>query len=295
MTGSELSLLQALLQSCEPALVERVRSEERRLSEYELNQTSRVQLTPSTERRQPTSTSWKVDTDLTNWLAAWHALENDLRQRIGAGQIQVCGVQAKPQRLTHRQPIQRAWAADMKFDFARGVIVVDDYRYTAIVCAPHGPLAEPAAEVTPTAEPIGEAAATGIPVHGLATALTDEQVAMLDAATVARLLERHAEQVVRGQAKNLMPPGKASPMALVATKMKDRARQGDLLPTLADEAAWLSAWTAKVAPTYQIPKPKTITNKLWSFHQELRRSGGPSETRDPPGKTGGGKQAGADQ
>jgi hypothetical protein len=295
MPGSGLSLRQALQQSCDPALVERVRSEERRLTEYELNQTSRIQLTPLTERRQPTSTSWMVDTDLTNWSAAWRALEDDLRQRIGAGQIHVYGVQAKPQRLTHRQPIQSAWAADMKFDFALGVIVVDDHRYTAVVCSPHGPLAEPVAEIMPTAEPVGEAAPTVIPVHGLATALTDEQVAMLDAASVARLLERHAEQVVRGQAKNLLTPGKASPVALVAAKMKDRARQGDLLPTLANEADWLSAWAAQVAPAYQTPKPKTITNKLWSLYQELRGKGGPGETRSPPGGTGDGKQAGADR
>ena len=292
MPGSELSLLEALQQSCQPALVERVRSEERQLSEYELNQTSRVQLTPTVERRRPTSTSWKVDTDLTNLLAAWHALENDLRQRIGAGEIYVYGVQAKPQRLTQRQLLQRAWAADMNFDFARGVIVVDDYRYTAVVCSPHGPLAEPGAEAMPTVEPTGEAAPTLIPANELATALTDEQVAVLDAVTVARLLERHAEQVVRGQAKTLLPPGKASPMALVAAKMKDRARQGELLSTLANEAAWLSAWTAKVAPSYQTPTPKTITNKLWSLHQELRRSGDPSESRSPRGRTGGGKQAG---
>ena len=124
MPGSELSLLQALEQSCDPALVERVRSEERQLSEYELNQTSRVQLTPTTERRRPTSTSWKVDTDLTNWLAAWHALENDLRQRITAGEIFVRGVQAKPQRRRDPEPIPGAWAADFAFDFAVGTIGV---------------------------------------------------------------------------------------------------------------------------------------------------------------------------
>ncbi len=158
MPRRELSLREALEQWCDPALVERVRSEERQLSEYELNQTSRIQLTPLSERRQPTGTSWMVETDLTNWLAAWHALENDLRKRIGAGQFYVWGVQAKPLRLTRPELIPPAWAADMKFDFAVGAITVDEYRYTAIVCSLDPPLAEQAAEVVAVAQAAAEAA-----------------------------------------------------------------------------------------------------------------------------------------
>jgi hypothetical protein len=282
MPRRELSLRPALEQWCDPVLVERVRSEERKLSEYELNQTSRVQLTPLTERTQPTSRSWMLDTDLTNWLAAWHALENDLRQRIGAVQFYITGVQAKPQRLTRREPLQAAWAADMKFDFAVGAITVDEYRYTAVTCSLDPPLAEPVAEFMPAAKPIAEAASIDLPIQDSVTALTDEQVAMLDAETVARLLERHAEQVIKSLTLNLLPPGKASPMALVATKMKNRAERGELLPALAKEADWLSAWATKVAPAYQIPKAKTIINKLRSLYQELRRTVGPVETRSPP-------------
>lgn len=289
MPRRDISLRQALEEWCDPALVERVRSEERQLTEYELNQTSRIQLTPLSERRQPTSTSWMVDTDLTNWLAAWDALENDLRQRVEAGQFHVCGVQAKPQRLTRPELIPAAWAADMEFDFAVGVITVDKCRYTAIICSLDPPRAGSVAEDIPAAIPTAEAAPIGPPIHDLLTALTDEQVAMLDAETVARLLERHAEQVVQGHAMNLLPPGKASLMALLATKMKDRARRGDLLPTLAQEADWLSAWAAKVALGYQIPKAKTIINKLWSLYQELSRTGEPVETRSPREQIGDGE------
>lgn len=241
-----MSLLQALQQWCEPALVERVRSEERQLSEYELNQTSRVQLTPTTERRRPTSTSWKVDTDLTNWLAAWHALENDLRQRITAGEIFVRGVQAKPQRRRDPEPIPGAWAADFAFDFAVGTIGVGEYRFTAVTCSREPwPEREPLAGQPPPAPPVPSPAP-----------LRPEDVPDLDDETVLALLEENARRVAAKPDTQLFPPGKISLMPLIRRRMEFRAGAGELLPSLAGEAAALKAWIASKVPSHQVPSAK---------------------------------------
>ncbi|HEY8610798.1 MAG TPA: hypothetical protein VIL69_05830, partial [Roseomonas sp.] len=96
---------EALERWCDPALVERVKAIERTYTEYELDQTHRVQLTPRTERRQPRSGDWKIDRDDSSWLAAWRDLERDLRRRIELGEIHLFGVQMKPERRMQAEPI----------------------------------------------------------------------------------------------------------------------------------------------------------------------------------------------
>ena len=134
--AGSLPLREALERWCDPGLVEAVRAQERTFIPYELDQVgSRIQLTARSERREPSSTSWLVDTDYTFLFAAWRDLESDLRLRISHGQIYLLGTQTKPQRRTESEVIPGAWAGDARFDFAAGAIDFGEFRFTAVICA----------------------------------------------------------------------------------------------------------------------------------------------------------------
>jgi hypothetical protein len=109
-----------------------------------------------------------------------------------------------------------------------------------------------------------------IPVAQAVARLTVDQVAELAPDVVAALLEQHAEHVRTGLRVELAPPGKASVLAMAASMMKHRARAGQLRPTMAEEAEWLSRWAAQVAPSYASLGPKRLQNTLGSLFRDLQ-------------------------
>ena len=256
MAAEQLPLHEALVEWCTPELVERVRAEERQLSEYELDQTSRIQLTPRTQWRQPTSTSWKIDTDLTKWLASWSELERDLRRRIEGGRMYVSGVQAKPERRRELEELPAAWAADFKFEFGLGAITVGEYRFTEIACSLEDRTATvPNMTIAPTANP---------------AALRPEDVSDLSDEMIVTLLEEHARRVVECPDAKLSAAAQASLMPLIKRKLLHRAKQNEVFPSLAEEMSWLADWIAEKAPSFHVPQAKSIGNILRSDYNRVR-------------------------
>jgi hypothetical protein len=263
-----LPLSDALVRWTDPALVEAVRREERRHGAYHLHefyrlQAHRLQLAPDRELRpSPPGTGWAGPPDMGSLITAWRALERDLAGRLVRGEFHLVGVRTAPARTATPRAIPGVWAADMRFDFAFDAVSVDGARYVA-VRAVHGP--EPEGE-----EPAGVAAAAPAPAAVPVAGITPEQAAELDPATVAALLEAHAEHVRLGLRVELAPPGKASPLALAASMMVHRAKTGALCPTMAEEADWLEAWVTKVAPSYSRLGAKRMQNQLGPLYRRLR-------------------------
>jgi len=84
------------------------------------------------------------------------------------------------------------------------------------------------------------------------------------------LLEEHARRVTESKSYPVLDPGitKVTFMPLILRKMQARAAAGELLSTLAAEAAMLENWIQEKAPSYQTPTAGTIENSL---RQEYRR------------------------
>lgn len=92
----------------------------------------------------------------------------------------------------------------------------------------------------------------------------------LDDETVLALLEENARRVAAKPDTQLFPPGKISLMPLIRRRMEFRAGAGELLPSLAGEAAALKAWIASKVPSHQVPSAKAIENGLRSDYAALR-------------------------
>ena len=111
----QLRLLDALIQWTDPALVDQVRAEERKLIAYELNGFSRPKITPRNEWTQPTSRRWIGGHDTEFLLAAWHRLEEDFARRIEGEELFLEGVRSSPDQEARPEPIPPAWAAELTF------------------------------------------------------------------------------------------------------------------------------------------------------------------------------------
>jgi hypothetical protein len=189
---------------------------------------------------------------------AWSALQRDFQARMARGEFHLAGVQTRPERTTEPRPIPGVWAADCRFDFLQDIVFVGDMRFVAVTAA-GGPMAE-------KRQVAGPADAQLAP-------LLPERVADLDPDTVAALLEAHADHVRRGLRIQLLPPGKASPLALAASMMRHRGLTGALYDTLEAEAEWLAVWLARVAPSYFPTKAKALSNKLGRLYKDLKAGG----------------------
>lgn len=64
-------------------------------------------------------------------------------------------------------------------------------------------------------------------------------------------------------------PGRPSLMAAVEQEMRRRASNGELLPSLQKEAAWLTEWTDINHPGQQTPTEKAIKNALRHVYRSL--------------------------
>ena len=130
-----LDLVDALQRWCDPSLVQRIKDEECRCSQHQLDQSGLIQLTSREVRRKPTNTSWMAGHNLRALLAAWEDLERDLRQRIEQGRIYLRGVQLTPKQRTELEVIPGVWAADIQFNFSKGTIRARKVRYGAVSCS----------------------------------------------------------------------------------------------------------------------------------------------------------------
>lgn len=197
---------------------------------------------------------------------AWRALLSDWRQRIEAGEITLTGIQTMPMTQRIRSLVFGPWATEYRYDFLANTLEGIGHAYISVRAWRGGPPLD-----LPASPSNNEATDPGGKLSSSSSnkILSVEDVGLLDPDTVAALLERHAEHVCTDLRVTLNLPGKASVLALAATKMKFRAAGGQLRPKLAEEADWLERWCADVAPSYHPLRAKTISNKLGSVYRDL--------------------------
>ena len=252
------TLLWALVEWCEPLLVEAVRVAERGLTGEQLLAMAQPKLTSSDEWCNPFQGDWMVSPHFVEFRLAWAALERDFRSQIEREVMFLEGVEFTETYDAGRQALRGAFAAEFKFDFDLNTIQLGKKRYTAVTVsrAPSPP--EPA---------FGDSATTASQL-GVDASTCD--VALLDPAFIAALLERHADLVCQDVGVSLLPANKVSAIALIATKMRHRARAGELSQTLAEEADWLARWGKTAAPSYAPVTPKTVKNRFGSLYRKLK-------------------------
>ena len=259
-----LSLADALQRWCDECLLQRVRDEECRHTEYEMDNCGRIQLTSRAVRRKPSRQDWMVGSNFTQLSAAWVELEHDLRRRIEQGQIHIRGVQLAPDRRIEPEIIPGGWAADFLFDFRKGTIKAGPVRFGAIECS-QVPWISAMATVDPVAAPTPAPLSTAAWVR----TLRPEDLPDLDDETVLALLNEHARRVIKNGGQ-LIAPGKVSLMPIISGKMKARAESGELQPTLTAESQYLATWIKGVASLYQVPTAPTIKKVLSNSYGLLK-------------------------
>jgi hypothetical protein len=130
-----IPLSAALREWTDPALLGEVCRCERRYTPNELTSfPTHPILSDPADLAKPTRNSWSLGPPrFSDLIAAWRALENDLRARLTRGEFHLRGVMTQPQRTTDQVSLPGVWAADFWFDFRRDTITVDDARYVAVV------------------------------------------------------------------------------------------------------------------------------------------------------------------
>ncbi len=265
------SLSEALIRWTDPERAEAVRRQERKYIPYHLHEFYRIkehwlQLTPDRGLRQPTSgEGWAGGPDFGSLIAARRALERDLVGRLVRGEFHLVGVRTAPDRTAAPRAIPGVWAADMRFDFAKDVVSIEQARYVAVraVRGP-GPGPEDEMQADRTARAPEPPSATPPLTPESVRGLTDEEVIVL--------LEEHARRVVEDESMRVLDPGitKVSFMPLILRKMRSRAETGQMLDTLVAEAAELERWIQGKAPSHQTPTATTIENALRNEYRRLK-------------------------
>lgn len=260
---SDLLLLsEAILAWSDPTLVEDAKAAERSYSKDSLPSWIKYRMVPDNELRQPTSGAriggGPYDSGLPE---AWAALERSFRAMVANGQLFLGGVLIRPTLTDCYQSIPGNWASNLKLDFLESRLSIQDRHYATVRVSRKPFPIQAAPKAQASTDPL---------------TLTDQQIAELSPEVVATLLERHAEQVRRGLQKTLLAPGKASVIALVASKMEERIRSGKSAPGIIEEALWLKKWAASVASSWDPPGEKTIANKLGGLFSELKNDKEPS-------------------
>ena len=252
-SAGRLSLLDAIRSLCDPKRVSSVLQAECPFSAEILRAARRPHLGGARQSYEPSRRVIVLDRKRQYFVldTAWLRLLDDFRDRVGAGLILLRGHRVESDRPASAELLPAEWAGDFSFDLIKSAVSAAGRRY------------------------IGVTATAGSPSSELGTSLSGPMLATRDAVqdlepeTVAAILELHARHVVEDLRVNLNQPGWASVIALIATKMKSRASRGELRPTLREEAAWLADWAAKVAPTYDTPSEKRVSNKLGHLYRDL--------------------------
>jgi hypothetical protein len=290
-----LPLEDAVVAWCEPGLIAAVRAAERPFAPEVLMLGERPHLGGGRAEHRPGQRVYSdhLRTESHVLSQAWERLILDFRRLVERESLFLCGVPSASKDGGPRQPIPNAWASDLEFDFVRSTVTRFHVRYVSVRVS-----------LTPVTQPAGERAVappagSETPIRQLQLSeigdLSDEVVLALvaeharrrgwpgvdsfiaselgnmNSEQVVALLERHAEDVVRDTSINLLPPGKVSSLALIARKMEERAKSGDMFDKLATEATWLAAWATKAARSHFVVKAKTISIKLAHVHADLKK------------------------
>jgi hypothetical protein len=268
MTGPDpaerLRVADALRLWCDPGLVRAVVAAESKYTEVTIHKLGHPNLggaRPARDRGALVDSS-TLQRNHDAYMFAWNALAADFRRRLVGGELYLLGVLVHPERETAHRPVPGVWAAEYEIDYETDELRVAGRRYVAVVCTrtppadPEAPRTDPGRAPSPiTAEGVGD--------------LSDEEVALL--------LEEHARRVVENADARLLAAAtiKASMMPIIRRKMQHRASTGELLETLADEAAELRRWIEAKVPSHQVPTPGAIGNALRREYRDLKAQSKP--------------------
>ncbi|MBR0670559.1 hypothetical protein [Neoroseomonas soli] len=261
-TTEHLTLLEAMIRWCDGDIVDRIGAEERKNLAYHLRSFSMPKLLDESEWLQPTAQTWAFAGDLTLLIAAWEDLAADFRRRVERGELYLEGVLSGEDPDAQPEAIPNFWASELHFDLTANVATRAKRRYLAIsVSKRPSPWTALGRAQNGDADP---------PLR-----FDAGSVARLSGEEILYLLEEHARRVIASPDATLIPPGKISLLPIVKGKMVHRAEQGELMPSLSQEAAALAAWIASKVTLHQTPTASTIAKVLGKKYAALRaRSSG---------------------
>ena len=251
---AHLKLLNALVQWCNPALVDAVRIAERGYTMHDLVTYPQPKLTPPDEWRQPSGQDWMVQTIFTGLNWAWRALHADFRQQVEDCALFMEGVEVTDTYDQESQILSGTFAAEYVFDFELNTVRLGKKRYVAITVSRKAPLWS-------TVEARVQQPRDLLRPLDIA-ALTDDEVLLL--------LEEHAKRVISGPDAKLIAPGKISLIPIVRGMMRYRAEAGQMLDRQMQEAQWLAGWIRSKVTSHQVPTASTISKVLGKEYALLR-------------------------
>lgn len=250
-----LSLLESLKEWVDPKLIEEIRRWERRHTFRTLVARSGPLLSDPSELVPHTTASWMAGPpDFTMLDAAWKAAVRDLGLRVQNGELHLEGVEYTDDLQTQPQAIPGAFAMKMQFNVTDGTLKLGKRHFLSVTVS-REPSAWAPLELNRPMQPANQRQLD-------VTLLSDEQI--------IELLEEHAKRVIAGPDSKLIAPGKISLMPIIAGKMRERARNSELMGKISHEAEWLAKWIASKVTLHQVPTASTIEKKLGKEYAVLK-------------------------
>lgn len=258
----KVPIREALLQFCFEDRIEDVMKYEEHFTSQQLAEFGYPNLGGTSNRGEPKHPDVKQTEFRRRLDAGWVGLLLDFRQRLERGKIVVSGVRTHPNPVTEHTVIPGQWATDFKIDALKNTIEFRMTRYVAIEVGEPECFAD---DAVPAQNPVAVEAVSGrlprVTAENLRDLLDDE---------VLLLLNDHADRVIRSKDGMLVAPGKITLIPIARGKMRHRAKDEELLPTITEEAEWLSNWLDRQVEHYAIPSPKTIGKMLGKEYKLLK-------------------------
>jgi hypothetical protein len=263
------SLLGAIRNYCDPALITDLMLAERRLTESQHSGTGQPLLSAIANLRQPRRDEWMSSgARIPEFDRAWDRLIANFRELVERGSMELDGVQLKPVVTTERMEIPGDWAAMMRFDFKANAISTYEARYGSIRVYRK----RPARAVNPALQPLVFPPA---PSAEGPVALEPADVGSLSDEAIIRLLEEHGQRVVGGSDFPLIQPSKVSFGPILCRRMEWRAERGQLASSLAGECEELVRWLGTVIVHHQIPTARGAEAPLRDLYRRLKAGSTP--------------------
>ncbi len=261
-----LRLREALIEWCDPELVAAVLRTERLIPAAQGKMGGRIHLCPPGEIRKPLGADDKIDwVDERQYYDAWHALEADFVRRVEEGELHLTGVELAPELTTEPRAIPGVWASSCQFFFGSSRLHVRRpkvYLHFGAVTVSRQP-------------PDGGAALVQAPSQRLPARIMPENVATLSDDLILRLLEEHADRVLRSPDAQLIEPGRISLLPIIKRKLLMRAEQGETRETWKAEAQWLASWIESKVRSHHVPVASTIERSLRGYYSPPNRRSKP--------------------
>ena len=251
---AHLKLLNALVQWCNPALVDAVRIAERGYTMHDLVTYPQPKLTPPDEWRQPSGQDWMVQTIFTGLNWAWRALHADFRQQFEDGALFMEGVEVTDTYNQEPQLLSGTFAAEYIFYFELNTVRLGKKRFVAITVSRKAPLWSAVEARVPQPRDL----------------LRPQDIAALNDDEVLLLLEEHAKRVIAGPDAKLIAPGKISLIPIVRGMIRHRVECGQMMGHPTHEAQWLADWISSKITYHQVPTASTISKVLGKEYGLLR-------------------------